>query len=51
VPVGATADLAQAIRSAYERQEQLGANARETVAKRYSSQALYGRLSSLIESV
>jgi hypothetical protein len=51
VPVGAAADIAQAIRKAYESQQQLGANARVTVATRYSSQVLYGRLSSLIESV
>jgi glycosyltransferase involved in cell wall biosynthesis len=51
VPVGAPADLAQAIRKAYGRRLQLGANARDTVETRYSSQVLYRRLSSLIESV
>jgi glycosyltransferase involved in cell wall biosynthesis len=51
VPVGAPDDLAQAIRRAYERQQQLGTNARETVAKRYSSEILYGKLSSLLEGV
>jgi glycosyltransferase involved in cell wall biosynthesis len=51
VPVGAPAELAQAIRKAHARRQQLGANARDTVAMRYSSQVLYQRLSSLIESV
>jgi glycosyltransferase involved in cell wall biosynthesis len=51
VPVGAPAELAQAIRKAHASRQQLGANARDTVAMRYSSQVLYQRLSSLIESV
>jgi glycosyltransferase involved in cell wall biosynthesis len=50
VPVGAPEELAQAIRKAYESQQQLGTNARETVASRYSSEILYGRLSDLIEA-
>jgi glycosyltransferase involved in cell wall biosynthesis len=51
VAVGAPAALAKAIRSAYEQKEQLGAQARNTVASHYSSQVLYGRLSKLIEAV
>ncbi len=51
VPIGALEDIAEAIRSAHGRQLQLGNSARQTVATRYSSQALYGRLSDLIETV
>jgi glycosyltransferase involved in cell wall biosynthesis len=51
VSVGAPDEVAQAVRSAYERQKKLGMNARHTVESGYSSQALYGRLSNLIEAV
>lgn len=51
VPVGARADLAHAIRLAYERRQQLGQSARNTVVARYSSQVLYRTLSHLIEAV
>jgi glycosyltransferase involved in cell wall biosynthesis len=51
VSVGASGEVAQAILAAYERQEQLGANARHTVETRYSSGILYRRLSNLIEAV
>jgi glycosyltransferase involved in cell wall biosynthesis len=51
VPVGAPAEVAQAIVAAYDRREQLGANARHTVETGYSSGILYKRLSDLIEAV
>ena len=51
VHVGAPDEVAQGIVTAYERQEELGVNARDTVATRYSSRSLYGRLSNLIEAV
>jgi glycosyltransferase involved in cell wall biosynthesis len=51
VSVGAPSEVAQAILAAYQRQEQLGANARRTVETRYSSGVLYSRLSNLIEAV
>jgi glycosyltransferase involved in cell wall biosynthesis len=51
VAVGAPGDLAKSIRRAYEQKDRLGAEARNTVASRYSSQVLYGCLSKLLESV
>ena len=51
VSVGAPDEIAHAIRSAYERQEELGINARATVATRYSSNALYQKLSDLLEAL
>jgi glycosyltransferase involved in cell wall biosynthesis len=51
VPVGSPQQVAQAIRSAYEGQKELGKNARRTVETEYSSGALYGQLSGLLESV
>lgn len=51
VPVGAPAEVARAIKKAYESQFQLGAAARATVKARFSSKAVYERLSKLIESV
>jgi glycosyltransferase involved in cell wall biosynthesis len=51
VRVGAPEEVAHAIGNAFERQKQLGINARNTVVNRYSSQALYNRLSSMIETI
>jgi glycosyltransferase involved in cell wall biosynthesis len=51
VPVGSPEQVARAICSAYERQKDLGKNARRTVETQYSSRALYGQLSNLLESV
>jgi glycosyltransferase involved in cell wall biosynthesis len=51
VSVGVPGAVAHAIIAAYERQEQLGANARHTVETRYASGILYRRLSNLIEAV
>jgi glycosyltransferase involved in cell wall biosynthesis len=51
VPVGEPEAVAQAIRSAWDRQQELGTNARHTVVTRYSSEVLYGRLSALIETI
>ncbi len=51
VPVGAPEEVAKSIRSAHKRQNELGMNARHTVVSRYSSRALYGKLSDLIETV
>jgi len=51
VPVGAPQNIAQAIRRAYEGQQDLGKNARSTVEAHYSANALYRQLSDLLESV
>jgi glycosyltransferase involved in cell wall biosynthesis len=51
VPVGSPQQVAQAIRSAYDAQEDLGTNARRTVETRYSSAVLYRQLSGLLQSV
>jgi glycosyltransferase involved in cell wall biosynthesis len=51
VPVGSPEQVAHAIRSAYEGQKDLGKAARRTVETQYSSRALYGQLSNLLESV
>jgi glycosyltransferase involved in cell wall biosynthesis len=51
VPVGSPEQVAQAICSAYEGQKDLGKNARRTVETQYSSGALYGQLSVLLERV
>ena len=51
VPVGAPADVARAIRTAHERQGELGSSARDTVISRYSSRSLYDSLSALLESI
>jgi glycosyltransferase involved in cell wall biosynthesis len=51
VPVGAPDAIARAIRTAHQRQQELGPNARQTVESRFSSQALYARLSELIEAI
>jgi glycosyltransferase involved in cell wall biosynthesis len=50
-PVGSPEEVARAICSAYEAQKDLGKNARRTVETQYSSRALYGQLSNLLESV
>jgi glycosyltransferase involved in cell wall biosynthesis len=51
VPVGSPEQVARAICSACEAQKDLGKNARRTVETQYSSRALYGQLSNLLESV
>jgi glycosyltransferase involved in cell wall biosynthesis len=51
VPVGSPEQVARSICSAYEGQNDLGKNARRTVETEYSSRALYGQLSDLLESV
>jgi glycosyltransferase involved in cell wall biosynthesis len=51
VPVGSPEQVASAICSAYEGQGDMGKNARHTVETQYSSGALYGQLSGLLESV
>jgi glycosyltransferase involved in cell wall biosynthesis len=51
VRVGAQDDIARAIRRAYEVQQRLGSNARQVVESGYSSQALYRRLSNLVETI
>ena len=51
VPVGAPGAVAEAIRTAYDRGTLLGANARQTVVERYSSEVVYARLSAVIEAV
>jgi glycosyltransferase involved in cell wall biosynthesis len=51
VPVGAPEVVADAVQKAFDQQHQLGLNARKTVEERYSSEALYGRLSRLIETL
>ena len=50
VPVGTPAALAAGIRRAWEQAEDLGSQARLTVQDRYSAEALYRSLSSLIEA-
>ena len=50
VPLAAPDEVGRAIRIAHERQDELGARARETVMTRYSSQSLYARLSTLLET-
>jgi glycosyltransferase involved in cell wall biosynthesis len=51
VNVGATDEIAQAVRSAYGRQKKLGVDACRTVEASYSSHALYDRLSSFIQTL
>jgi glycosyltransferase involved in cell wall biosynthesis len=51
VPVGRPEEIAKAVRRAYALRSELGHQARETVATRYSSKALYRSLSELVESV
>jgi glycosyltransferase involved in cell wall biosynthesis len=51
VPVSSPEQVARAICSAYEQQQELGNNARRTVETEYSAGALYGQLSGLLESV
>jgi glycosyltransferase involved in cell wall biosynthesis len=48
-PVGDVPALVESIKQAWERRSALGAAARDTVAKHYSSAALYKRLSDSIE--
>ena len=51
VPVASPAQVARSICAAYEQQRDLGENARRTVERQYSSKALYGQLSDLLESI
>jgi glycosyltransferase involved in cell wall biosynthesis len=51
VPVGAPREVARAIREAFDRRALLGENGRSTVLARYSAQAVYRRLSDVIQSV
>lgn len=51
VPVGAPQELAAAIRSAYDQRQHLSRGARATVLERFSSDAVYHRLSQLLEQV
>jgi glycosyltransferase involved in cell wall biosynthesis len=50
-PVGAPAQLAQAIASAYAQRDHLGAKARQTVSLRFSARNSYLTLSNLIEAL
>jgi glycosyltransferase involved in cell wall biosynthesis len=50
VPIGAPEEISKAVRVAVERSALLGAEARRTVIEKYSAQALYARLSVLLES-
>jgi glycosyltransferase involved in cell wall biosynthesis len=51
IPVGAPQAVVNGVRAAFERQHELGLNARKTVETGYASEVLYGRLSTLIETI
>jgi glycosyltransferase involved in cell wall biosynthesis len=51
VSVGAPDEVASGILDAYRLQRQLGANGRVTVESRYSAEAVYERLSSIIQAL
>ncbi len=51
VSVGAPEQIARAVRAAHARQQEIGDNARATVVARYSSHALYRKLSDLLQAI